>query len=225
MGLTREELLEAAPEGVTYVYVERVEDPTVGFQTFWHDGRWHTSLWNSPHCTTMDFWDAQAIDVGETVSHAAGELSRRFAAQSGMLCDWARDLGLESELIGHVADGLGLEAGGGIITLTPWQQEDRPRLALEFLKEHLAPNATVQNEVQRELDRLRGEVTRLAGLLLPPEPQTYTTTGELPPGEHKHYKLHIESQFQPTPETTAERRARKQETKDPWGEEVDKRGY
>lgn len=205
MGLTREELLEAAPEGVTYVYVERVEDPTVGFQTFWHDGRWHTSLWNSPHCTTMDFWDAQAIDVGETVSHAAGELSRRFAAQFNMLCDWAKDLGLESELIGHVADGLGLEAGGGIITLTPRQQEDRPRLALEFLKEHFKKITQVRLEFENNSRTMQAEK---------PDP------GRVPRG---------------TPESSLSIKAwladsgyydkPKNKPRDPWGEEVDKRGY
>ena len=50
-----------------------------------------------------------------------------------MLNQWMSELGIEYEFRAFIRDNKGLKPG---VRLTPQQQEDRPRLAIEFLKNH-----------------------------------------------------------------------------------------
>ena len=150
----RDDLLKAAPEGVEYVYTERCADYD-GMRYFWCAGQtWYIGTLGHPHARTIeDTWEAL---VTHGVDGApAEELSRRFNAQYAMLEQWINELGLLEPWCKFFLEHCGHEPEEFVCSLTPQEQEDRPRLALEFLKAHFSGAAG-------EIQRLHGEVTRLA---------------------------------------------------------------
>ncbi len=163
----REDLLAAAPEGVTYVYTERMD--TGGMRFFWHDGTWRTVTWGiegALKCTPDSFWAFEE----HTKGIAAEELSRRFAARYTMLNQWMLELGIENEFYRHLTKTWGIE-DIDCFDITPQQQEDRPRLALEFLKEHFRGLEETISIWKIQAAKRWSER---------PEPETYTTTGSRP---------------------------------------------
>ena len=135
--ITREELLEAAPEGVDYVYWERCES-SPSIRIFWYkeDTGWCKFVLGyerSAKMSASEIWHY----LSSTAHFRDNELPRRWAAQREPLEKWIQELGLESEYFDSFCEELGLPKGGICYSLTPQQQEQLPQFALQFLKERL----------------------------------------------------------------------------------------
>lgn len=182
----RDDLFASAPEGVTYVYTERAENRDQ-MRYFWHDGTWNCARLGSPHARTpADTWEA-LLEHG-LLGVFAEELSRRFAAQYWMFWGWINELGLSLEFLKWAPSQLGTPEGDHHPILTPQQQEDRPRLALEFLKEHFRKLLEVRLVAENNFRQMQDDT-----------PKPYIAEG----------------QFQATPQTLEERNEARRQTPDP----------
>jgi hypothetical protein len=209
--LSREELLEAAPEGVSYVWVEPCSGWD-GYRVFWYDDQWGKA---GVHQDAPDPWHLLLRrSIGG--SGPAEELSRRFAAQANMLIEWIEELGLLESWCEKFNEHCGQILNYPIWTLTPQQQEGRPRLAMKFLKEHFARE---EHFVGGTLEEAKATMEKLYVCEnIKPTPSTAEEgqTAKRAEGcnpkqeETKPHKLTPDDKLQP---------------RDKWGNKVDTRGF